>query len=80
MTLRIDSLLLLATLGLQAPGALGPQEVLGARADQVAPSFEGIRWSAEEEPAKARSKGPAGPMRPQAPSLLTRYEAARAAR
>ncbi len=66
MILPISPLVLLACLILGAPGGAGPQEVLGARADQVAPSFEGVRWSVEEEPAKARSKGPARPLRPQA--------------
>ena len=59
MTLLLSSLLLLASPGPEAPeasGGAGPQAVPGARADQVAPGFEGVRWSAEEEPKKAASR------------------------
>ena len=59
MTFLLSSLLLLASPGPEAPeasGGAGPQGVAGARADQVAPGFEGVRWSAEEEPKKAASR------------------------
>lgn len=59
MTLLLSSLLLLASPGPEAPetsGGADPQGVAGARADQVAPGFEGVRWSAEEEPKKAASR------------------------